>query len=188
MKCLPNPCLFSINEVIVGASTVDVLRDLRSEELLVDLVAGMTASQERQTGERDAMARTVRHVLHQRHFYPLYPASTASEVPLDVSHAKLAAFTGVSPDILLLPSVLTPFAKIVDGSVVVNPGQTARGGGGGGNDSCGTCVKLQVQPMAKDALQRAQSGGGNGAGADDAEEVRMQHSIYDRTRVDIVRL
>lgn len=70
-KLLPNPCLFSVNEVVVGVSTADVLRDLRSEELVVRLKkaagAGMSqASQQQPQQSEDVIARAVRHVLSQR--------------------------------------------------------------------------------------------------------------------------
>lgn len=113
-------------------------------------------------------------------FYPLFPASAASEVPLDVSHAHLAKFNGTTPDLLLLPSVLTPFAKVVDGSVVVNPGQASRGSSGNG----GTFAKFQIQAMPRDNLRIAtQSLHQNGT-----DEHLQPHNIYQRARVDIVRM
>lgn len=182
VKCLPNPCMFSVNEVIFGTSTADVLRDLRAEELVIDVQAeadkaGRTA--------RDPMARSVRQLLHQRHFYPLYPASSASELSLDVTHASLAQFSDVSPDVLLLPSVLTPFAKVVDGTVVVNPGAAAKGS----TDGRGTFAALQIMPMAKRDLQQAAEKQQRLSGDDAmAEAPRWPHALYERTRVDITRL
>lgn len=181
VKCLPNPCMFSINEVIFGISTADVLRDLRSDEL----VFNVTVNTEEENNNpspikvRDAMARSVRHVLHSRHFYPLFPASTASDLPLDVSHAHLAQFTDVTPDVLFLPSILTPFAKIVDGTVVVNPGLTAKGT----NDGKGSFASLQVVPMRKQDLQDAIQ-----KDSQTDSTTRWQNALYDRSRVDIIRI
>lgn len=180
VKCLPNPCMFSINEVIFGISTADILRDLRSEELVFNLtVNGEKNDGSTPTKTRDAMARSVRHVLHSRHFYPLFPASTASDLPLDVSHAHLAQFTDVTPDVLLLPSILTPFAKIVDGTVVVNPGLTAKGN----NDGKGSFACLQIIPMPKQDLQNVMQ-----QDSDSDSGTRLQNALYDRTRVDITRI
>ncbi|PWN33914.1 uncharacterized protein FA14DRAFT_124644, partial [Meira miltonrushii] len=181
VKCLPNPCMFSINEVIFGISTADVLRDLRSDELVFNVtVDGEKNDGSTPTRTRDAMARSIRHVLHSRHFYPLFPASTATDLPLDVSHAHLAQFTDVTPDVLLLPSILTPFAKIVDGTVVVNPGLTAKGN----NDGKGSFACLQVKPMPKQDLQNVIQQDSEA----DTEGTRWQNALYDRTRVDITRI
>lgn len=68
-KLLPNPCLFSVNEVVVGVSTADVLRDLRGEELVVRLknAAAQTGGATPPTPQKeDVIARAVRHIMSQR--------------------------------------------------------------------------------------------------------------------------
>lgn len=72
-KLLPNPCLFSINEVVLGVSTADVLRDLRSEELVLRLKRQPPSQGQKpssafsqQTQKEDVLARAVRHILSQR--------------------------------------------------------------------------------------------------------------------------
>ncbi|KAL0357801.1 UNVERIFIED_CONTAM: DNA polymerase alpha subunit B [Sesamum calycinum] len=73
-------------------------------------------------------------------FYPLYPP--AEDVPLDFSLAKEALHISSIPDILILPSDLAHFVKVLsfgegnDGEeqlkcICVNPGRLARGEGGG---------------------------------------------------------
>ena len=125
VKCLPNPCLFSINEVVLGATTADVLRDLRGQEMVMEVGSDTGCSDYSGEKDKDGMSRTVRQLFHQRHFYPLLP--TPSDLSLDITHSKLAAFPSVTPDVLLLPSVLAPFARVVDGTVVINPGSCAKG-------------------------------------------------------------
>ncbi|GKD15499.1 DNA polymerase alpha subunit B [Tanacetum coccineum] len=73
-------------------------------------------------------------------FYPLYPP--AEDTPLDLSLAPEALQMSVVPDILIVPSDLTQFVKVLslEGTkegeqemkcVCVNPGRIARGAGGG---------------------------------------------------------
>lgn len=71
-KLLPNPCLFSVNEVVLGVSTADALRDLRSEELVLRLKrqapskAMPTSSSSQRVQGEDVIARAIRHILSQR--------------------------------------------------------------------------------------------------------------------------
>jgi len=71
-------------------------------------------------------------------YYPLYPP--AGGVPLDFSLAKEALEISSTPDVLLLPSDLAPFVKVLslgEGSddqkqfICLNPGRLAKGIGGG---------------------------------------------------------
>ncbi|GKD37266.1 DNA polymerase alpha subunit B, partial [Tanacetum coccineum] len=73
-------------------------------------------------------------------FYPLYPP--AEDTPLDLSLAPEALQMSTVPDILIVPSDLTQFVKVLslEGTkegeqemkcVCVNPGRLARGAGGG---------------------------------------------------------
>lgn len=172
VKCLPNPCLFSINEVVLGATTADVLRDLRGQEMVIDVSTDIQVAERGGERDRDGISRTVRSLFHQRHFYPLLP--TPSDLPLDVTHSKLASFTSVTPDILLLPSVLTPFARVVDSSVVINPGSCAKGTSLGR----GSFATIQVQPIDKQQLLDQQ----------DDKEVKISHQVYNRARVDVFRI
>eukprot|EP00906_Rhabdomonas_costata_P000754 RCo000991 len=65
--------------------------------------------------------RLAAQVVRSRSFYPLVPA--APEAQLDFSHQRFLEFPGEqSPDVLVLPSVLSPFAQKIDGALVVNPG------------------------------------------------------------------
>lgn len=172
VKCLPNPCLFSINEVILGATTADILRDLRGQEMVIDVLTDFQVAEREGEKDRDGMSRTIRSLFHQRHFYPLLP--TPSDLPLDITHSKLASFTSVTPDILLLPSLLTPFTRVVDGTVVINPGSCAKGTSLGR----GSFATIQVQPLDKQQLLEKQ----------DEKEIKISHQVYNRARVDVCRI
>lgn len=126
---LANPCLFSANEIMVGCCTVDILKQLSSEEISRNPV----------DTSGDRIGRLAMHLLSQHSFYPLYPPSAS--VPLDFSLAPEALDIPSTPDVLLLPSDLAPFIKVLnyessDGEeasncLCVNPGRLSKGIGGG---------------------------------------------------------
>jgi DNA polymerase alpha subunit B len=111
---LGNPMAFSMNEMVLGVSSQDILWELRHEEL----VGGKPADQA-------LLSRASRYLIEQRHYFPLYPPTdrqklpktgTAEGVPpgamLDVSYLKLGEMVNVRPDVLVVPSLLPPFAKV----------------------------------------------------------------------------
>ncbi|KAF9013340.1 DNA polymerase alpha/epsilon subunit B-domain-containing protein [Cyathus striatus] len=133
IRLLPNPGRFSINDISFAATSVDVLFHLRKEEFIKRGIEVEPSNDE--TGS-DVMAGLSRHLLQQRRcsafvlglncyllehsFYPLFPTpqDLASEVNLDVSHlegARLTDDAGVdyAPDVLILPSRLKHFAKVM---------------------------------------------------------------------------
>jgi DNA polymerase alpha subunit B len=120
-RCLPNPCTFSINEITIALSSVDILFHLRREELIQRAEEAEPDADTKGVvgggggGEvKDAMAGLVRHVLGQRSFYPIFPPTEmyASEVNLDVTHYPLVRLQEAAPDILILPSKLKHFSKV----------------------------------------------------------------------------
>ncbi|KAI1790115.1 DNA polymerase alpha, subunit B [Ganoderma leucocontextum] len=141
---LPNPARFTLNGVHFAASSVDVLFHLRKEEFFkhateVEPLPG-PADPEGQTPS-DAMANLCRHVLQQRSFYPIFPVplDLTHELSVDVTHSDLLYFTPqdddseasgsaedptaarCAPDVLIVPSRLKHFSKVVDHTVAVNP-------------------------------------------------------------------
>ena len=81
-------------------------------------------------------------------FYPLYPAQPSTPVELSKQHhAKMT----VTPDVLLLPSQLAYFARVVNNVVVVNPGVLTKG------NSAGTYGKLTVFPMRSSHVEAGAS-------------------------------
>ena len=115
-KVVTNPVTISLNEIVVSISAHDVLYDLRREELTVG-----------KPKENNLLARLPRHLIQQRHFYPIFPPTdrttlakptwrdeeaVATGMPLDVSYLKLGDWLNVRPDLLITPSALSPFAKV----------------------------------------------------------------------------
>ncbi|KAK6930864.1 DNA polymerase alpha, subunit B, N-terminal [Dillenia turbinata] len=128
---LTNPAFFGANEVKVGCCSIDILKQLSGEEFS-RRPTDVTAS--------DRMSRLASHIISQRSFYPLYPPS--EEVPMDFSLAPEAVQIPSIPEILILPSDLAPFVKVLslgqrsEGEeqvkcICVNPGRLAKGVGGG---------------------------------------------------------
>ncbi|XP_027153636.1 DNA polymerase alpha subunit B [Coffea eugenioides] len=126
---ISNPGNFTANEVKLACCTVDILKHLSAEEI----------SRNPQGGSKQRLTTLSNHILNQRSFYPLYPP--AEGIPLDSSLAPEALHISSIPDILILPSDLAHFVRVIslrkisEGEevkcVCVNPGRLARGEGGG---------------------------------------------------------
>ncbi|XP_027334193.1 DNA polymerase alpha subunit B [Abrus precatorius] len=126
---LTNPGIFEANEVKVGCCTVDILKHVSGEEI------SRTASDGKPI---DRMSRLANHILNQRSFYPLYPP--AESIPLDFSLAPEALQLSLVPDVLILPSDIKYFVKVLNSEgeginqskcIAINPGRLAKGEGGG---------------------------------------------------------
>jgi DNA polymerase alpha subunit B len=114
VRLVGNPMTLSINEIVTGICSQDILFELRHEEV--------TGGKLKDVG---LLARLARYLIEQRHFFPLFPpvdrhslqkTGTAEGVPagamLDTSYLKLGEMLNVRPDMLIVPSALTPFAKV----------------------------------------------------------------------------
>ncbi|KAF8451840.1 DNA polymerase alpha/epsilon subunit B-domain-containing protein [Terfezia claveryi] len=74
VKCLPNPAMFSLNEVVVAATTTDTLFDLCRAQILVHPTSLPPAQS---AISIPPTTRAVRHILTQRAFYPVFPPPAA---------------------------------------------------------------------------------------------------------------
>ena len=132
--------MLSINELVIGLTSTDVIMHLGKEEIAQKSVSS------------NRLERLVEHMLNQQSFYPLYPG-TGDAVPLDMRFNDKWRMP-VSPDILLVPSRLATFARpLSNGTLAINPGQLAKGTSGG------TYARLNIYPIPADMLQKAQEGG-----------------------------
>lgn len=174
INLVPNPFSFQINEVVIAVAATDVLFHLRREEVFQRAEEAEPDPNVPRTAnpQGDIMANAVRHVLGQQHFYPLFPApeALAADVNLDVTHWNMLKLGGCAPDILILPSKLKHFSKIVDSTLAVNPGflSSAR--------AAGTFAKLSIHP-----IKGLQSDG-------DVDMDDVEHRIYERARSDVWRI
>ena len=126
VQLLGNPCVLRINEIVVGICTSDPIRGLSANE------ASRCPS--------DRLTRLANHIVQQRNFYPLFP-------PAEGCHLSMANinYLGLeqTPDVLLLPSQLNPFAKRIGDVLCVNPGRLTKGIGPG------TFARLTVHPILR---------------------------------------
>ncbi|KAI8986107.1 DNA polymerase alpha, subunit B [Trametes punicea] len=142
IRMLPNPARFTINGLHLAVSSVDVLFHLRKEEFFqrAGEIDPLPATSSLDTP--DAMANLCRHILQQRSFYPIFPVpfDLAHEVNLDVTHSDMLYLcpqddndddrdgqldpsrARCAPDVLIVPSRLKHFSKVVDNTVAINPG------------------------------------------------------------------
>ncbi|KAK3945762.1 DNA polymerase [Diplogelasinospora grovesii] len=169
-KIIGNPMTLSINEAVLGISSQDVLWELRHEEL----VQGKMTD--------NLLSRVSRYLIEQRHYFPLFPPTDRSKLPktgtsegvppgamLDLSYLKLGEMVNVRPDVLVVPSALPAFAKVVESVLVINPGYLSKRRG------AGTYARMTLQPPNLSETD----GGGSGM---------LGHKIFERARVEITRI
>ncbi|KAK4546414.1 hypothetical protein LTR36_002091 [Oleoguttula mirabilis] len=184
VQIVTNPILLSINEIMLGISTQDVLSELRRENVYQGSKGAAFSD--------DMLARLTSAVIDQRHFFPIFPpqarenlpkpAGIAGEVPepggearmpigasLDLGYAKHGEWLNVKPDVLVLPSVLNPFVKVVEGVTCINPGMLSKKRG------AGTFAALNVLPRKVTDEER------------EAGEA-VGHAVFERARVDVVKI
>ncbi|PHH61897.1 hypothetical protein CDD81_7761 [Ophiocordyceps australis] len=167
-RIVSNPMTLSINEVVMGLCSQDILYQLRAEELVQGAPPG------------DSKGRLGRYLLEQRHYFPLFPPMDRSRLPktgtqqglatgaaLDLSYLKLGEMVNVRPDVMLTPSALPPFAMVVESVLMINPGHLSKRRGAG--------------TFARMSLHAPKLNG-------DAPDNMVSHQVYDRARVEIVRI
>lgn len=158
---MSNPSTIKVNEVVIGVTATDTLMHINTDETSANLEPG------------SRLFRIAQHLLQQRSFYPLFPppAAPTMQTNLDLKHMEQWRMP-CQPDILIVPSKLTSFARpVLDSTVVINPGQLARGTTGG------TYAVMDIHPIKRETLE--------GAGGSD---VQMEHGVQDRVRVEIKRI
>ncbi|AJP81955.1 Pol12p [Saccharomyces cerevisiae YJM1573] len=188
-KCMANPSSFQINEIYFGCSNVDTFKDLK------EVIKGGT------TSSRYRLDRVSEHILQQRRYYPIFPGSIRTRIKpkdvstkketndmeskeekvyehisgadLDVSYLGLTEFVGgFSPDIMIIPSELQHFARVVQNVVVINPGRFIRATG-----NRGSYAQITVQcPDLEDGKLTLVEG----------EEPVYLHNVWKRARVDLI--
>ncbi|KAJ5946810.1 hypothetical protein N7454_003649 [Penicillium verhagenii] len=167
VRMVSNPVTLSFNETVVGMCSHDVLSELRQEEV------------SRGDLSEKLLTRLPKYLVEQRHFFPLFPSVARANLPktarglgtgamLDVPYMKLGEWWNVRPDILIVPSMLPPFAKVVDSVLMINPGTLSKRRGPG------TYAQMAVHPRTIPEEER--------------EQKQLDHKLYERARVDITRV
>lgn len=188
-KCVTNPSSFQINEIYFGCSNVDTFKDLK------EVIKGGT------TSSRYRLDRVSEHILQQRRYYPVFPGSIRtrvkaenssvkkktnymknneekvyehiSGVDLDVGYLGLTEFVGgFSPDIMIIPSELQYFARVVQNVVVINPGKFIRATGNRGSYAQITVTSPDLEDGKLTLIE--------------GEEPVYLHNVWKRARVDLI--
>nr|CAB3264998.1 DNA polymerase alpha subunit B-like [Phallusia mammillata] len=117
---LPDPATFDVSNVRVGATSTDILFHLGAEEI-----------SRNPNPDLDRLSRLSQHVLCQKSYYPMYPPHES--VPFDNinSEFRIKMPSDRLPDLLIMPSDLRCFAKLIQGRVCINPGRLTKGETGG---------------------------------------------------------
>lgn len=119
-RLVSNPMALNMNEIVVGVSSQDVLTELRGEEVFKGPAGG------------DMLGRLCRYLVEQRHYFPLFPPMDRKRLPktgtdegiatgavMDLSYLKLGEMVNVRPDVMLTPSLLPPFAKVCNSTLLL---------------------------------------------------------------------
>jgi DNA polymerase alpha subunit B len=152
-----------VNEVVIGVSSTDSVLHLSTNETSAHLELG------------SRLNRLCQHLVQQQSYYPLFPA-VLHKANLDLKRMQQWSMP-CQPDVLVVPSALVPFAhKVLESTVAVNPGRLAQGRTGG------TYAVVDVHPMSREALERAEAGASDGASAE------ILHDVPSRTRIEVRRI
>ncbi|XP_058061397.1 DNA polymerase alpha subunit B [Anopheles bellator] len=132
LHLLPDPCLFSIEGLEIGVTTVDSIGHLIENECC-SVDAG------------DKIKRALNYLFHQASFYPLNPPM--EDIPLDVDMLNDFGRLTRVPNVMVCPSALNRFIREINGCVCINPGfveghQTPDGG---------SYARLIIHPPVADA-------------------------------------
>lgn len=183
-KCFTNPSTFQLNETYFGNSNLDIFKDMKEVTK-----GGKTTMSNR-------FDRVAEHVLQQRRYYPQFPGSIKkmtiakpksedsrsadskiykhiSGADLEVAYLGLTEFvSNISPDIIIIPSELLPFARVVKNVIMINPGKFVKP-----NGANGTYAQISIKsPDVKDGSLTEIPG----------EESLYLHNVWKRSRVDVV--
>lgn len=179
-KCFTNPSTFQLNEVFFGCSNVDIFKDLR------EVTKGGNTSM------RNRFDRISEHILQQRRFYPLFPGAIkkkllssetsgekvyehVSGADIEVSYMGLAEFVGnFAPDVIIIPSELQRFVRVVQNVIMINPGRFVKPMG-----AKGTYAQITIKSPDPEE---------NSLTKIDGDDIMFLHNVWKRARVDIAAI
>lgn len=105
LKVMPDPCILDVAGLKIGITSVDVIKHIGKEE--ISNVSG------------DRLSRLADHVLTQTCFYPVYPP--AEDLNVDTELWEKYAFFEQQPHLLILPSDMRCYCKVINDCMIVNP-------------------------------------------------------------------
>ncbi|XP_011696831.1 PREDICTED: DNA polymerase alpha subunit B isoform X2 [Wasmannia auropunctata] len=105
LKLMPDPCILDVAGLKIGITSVDVIKHIGKEE--ISNVSG------------DRLGRLADHVLAQTCFYPVYPPS--EDLNVDTELWEKHAFFDQQPHLMILPSDMRCYCKVINECMIVNP-------------------------------------------------------------------
>ncbi|CAK7896493.1 DNA polymerase alpha subunit B [[Candida] anglica] len=189
VKVFPNPSSFFVNEMLIGCCNQDVFKDLK------DVYKGG------KTVLSNRFERIANHIFEQRRYYPSIPGSIKKKMvsddpqlsnglmgeelsstdigssSLELPYMGLAELGDSLPDVLIVPSELKFFVKVIKGVVVINPGYFIRANREPTKED-GSYVVMNIKAPDINAENNVKS-----VGRDDL----YYHNICERSRVDIYK-
>lgn len=203
-KVFPNPAGFAINEVLFGTSNLDVFKDLKDVIKLNNNPDNGTSPKV----FTNRFERIANHIFDQRRYYPNFPGSINRKPPiskseadhlkaqydgsmaeeyietkvggscLETSYMGLAELGDSLPDILIIPSELKYFAKVIKNVIVVNPGAFIRPNRDASKED-GTYVVMNCKgpdPQDEENVEKVN------------EDLNLYyHNVFKRSKIDIYK-
>ncbi|KAF2031196.1 DNA polymerase alpha, subunit B [Setomelanomma holmii] len=180
VQCVTNPMTLSMNEMTVGMSSIDILDMLRREELASDKAKTVNIYE-----------RCARNVIEQRSFLPLFPPMAREKIVPPPAAVEETVYKngerkegegivaeeeqGPSPFLALGTMLDTSYLKlgemlnVVESVLVINPGTLAK------RRAAGTYARVIVKPAMISEAERERG-------------LAVAHKLWERTRVDIVKI
>lgn len=192
--------MFSLNNTVFATTSTDPVYGLLKTQIVFPYPQTLLNSPQMQNNSVQQQlstpptARAVRHILTQRTFYPVFPpynssfsgggsgnstTSALTGVPFDLAYLSLTETINTLPDVLLLPSQLEAFAKIIDGVVAVNPGLVCK------NNGYATFAELWIKEKSVEDEDGAANQEPN---FDSQGEQVVPLNVWKRTRVELIRV
>ncbi|XP_052821510.1 DNA polymerase alpha subunit B isoform X3 [Octopus bimaculoides] len=116
MHFVTDPSLLSINGVVFGITSTDVIFHISNSECFAS------------TNPMNRFKRIIRHLFSQQSFYPLYPSH--NDVSISFSLAESFELP-TKPHVLIIPSQFRYFVVDVDDCCCINPGNLTKREAGG---------------------------------------------------------
>ncbi len=115
------------------------------------------------------LRRISQHMIQQQSYYPLFPPNKS--VNLDLKQQDGWRMP-CRPDVLIVPSRLTPFcAPILGSTMAVNPGHLTKGTTGG------TYSLMSIDPIKKEKLKMQSN-----------DDQKIPHDVQNRMKVQIKKI
>ncbi|RCK66546.1 DNA polymerase alpha subunit B [Candida viswanathii] len=174
-RVFPNPSSFQINEILIGNSNLDIFKDLRDVFKEDATVLSNNNRFERIINHGHQPKSSTAELLNGaegEHLDGLAVGGSSLEMP----YLGVTELGDSLPDVLILPSELKYFAKVVQGVVVINPGFFIKPSKDVHRED-GSYAVINVKPPNLEDDE-------NNVDAIDDSNTLFYHNVYKRSRVE----